>query len=625
MNILILTMFFPLLSFCLLSVSQGKWIETISASIGLVGIGMSTLITFYFVCGFCHHTCSYDSFILTQELGSWFKIDNKLSVDIVLRLDGLSLVMLSVITGIGFIIHIYAIWYMSGYEGYARFFAYTNLFIFNMILLVLSDNLLLVYFGWEGVGLCSYLLIGFYYTDYNSVMKAFKSFIMTRFGDIFLICALFMIYNQYCTLSISALLKLDSQNLLKNDMSMWISIALLVGCIAKSAQFPLQSWLISAMVGPTPVSALIHAATMVTSGVYLINRMHSFFLVTPFILYIISMIGIVTAVIFASSALFQSNIKKILAYSTISQIGYMFLALGEKNWDGAMYHLMTHACFKALLFLAAGSLVRACNNEQNIFKMGSLYKSMPFIYICFLIGGASLSGFPIITSGFYSKELILMSMFDHNNYWFLCFSFIGVFLTAVYMFRMIFIIFHGNVFIQPKMSYKICQYLPLVILLLLSTCIGSKLQLCLLNSMSGNNYHEFSYNKVYVIITSEILVLCGIWLAYLLWFSSGSKIRHMIIARRPIELMNRYLILLNYYGWGLDWFYKIIFIKPYLFVAKKLFSYNDIVESGINIFILFLNWLSRCLICISNGKLNWYIASIGISSVMILLICFMSL
>lgn len=621
MNTFVLTILFPLLSFVILTLSQGKWSKNISTIIGVGGVGISALITFHSLLTVCVLN-SYEDFVFFQELWSWFKIDN-LHVMIKFRLDRLSLIMLSIITGIGFIIHIYAIWYMNESEGYVRFFAYTNLFIFNMVILVLADDLLLMYFGWEGVGLCSYLLIGFYYLDPRNGLEAFKSFIITRFGDICLICALFMIYDQYHTLNLTILLQLTITNSFSNNMSSWISILLLAGCIGKSAQLPLQTWLISAMVGPTPVSALIHAATMVTSGIYLINRLHNFFLITPYVLYVTGIIGAITLIIASCSALFQSNIKKILAYSTISQIGYMFLAIGEKNWMGSIFHLVTHSIFKALLFLVAGILIRFCQNEQNIFKMGGLYKSIPMVYICFLIGGASLSGLPIITSGFYSKELILLNTFNTNgDYFLLITGLVGSFLTSVYTFRMIFVIFHGKQSIVPNIVYKPCQYIPLVILSLFSTTIGAQIQYPLLNMTIDNNYND---QQICLIITSIILIFLGIWVAFLLWLNISSKnISYTFFSRQPSERITRYLILICHYGWGINWIYKVVFVRPYLFMTNKLFHCINRMKIMINIFMLF-NWLGKSLMYIENSKLNWHVTSINIGVVIILLIILINL
>lgn len=620
MNIFTLTILFPLLSFIILATSQGKWSEHVSALIGVGGVGMSALITSYVVFDY-YYIHDYINFVFLQELWSWFKVNN-LNVVITFRLDELSIVMLLMVTGVGFVINLYSVWYMKGSEGYSRFFAYINLFIANMIILVLSDNLLLMYFGWEGVGLCSYLLIGFYYVNLNNGLSAIKAFIITRFGDMCLVCALLMIYSQYHTLSLDELLKLEPQYLSVN-ISFWISMMLLVAAIGKSAQFPLQTWLVSAMVGPTPVSALIHAATMVTSGVYLIYRMQDFFLVTPFVLYTISVIGAITLVMFSCSALYQSNLKKILAYSTISQIGYMFLALGSRNWIGAIFHLVTHAFFKALLFLAAGSLIKFCQNEQNIFKMKSSYQSIPFLYICFLIGGASLSGFPIITSGFYSKEFILLHTVFNKNYFLLCMLLIGMFLTALYTFRMIFIIFHGKEFNVSKMNYDFYQCFALVILLLLSIFFGNQIRSYLIDYVMINSSDEIhSYNQVYLIITSGILVFLGVWLASVFWLNSATRITYVIISEFAVDKVTRYIRLLCHYGWGLDKVYKIFFINPYLFIAKKLVYYNDPIKKIIEICVLVLNWLGRNLMCMEYRKLNYYVVSVNIGSIIVLIVMF---
>lgn len=268
-----------------------------------------------------------------------------------LVLDGLSLTMLSVVTGVGFLIHMYASRYMRGEEGYSRFFAYTNLFIASMVVLVLADNLLLMYLGWEGVGLCSYLLIGFYYTDPKNGAAAMKAFVVTRVGDVFLAFALFILYNELGTLNFREMVELAPAHFADgNNMLMWATLMLLGGAVGKSAQLPLQTWLADAMAGPTPVSALIHAATMVTAGVYLIARTHGLFLMTPEVLHLVGIVGAVTLLLAGFAALVQTDIKRVLAYSTMSQIGYMFLALGVQAWDAAIFHLMTHAFFKALLF-----------------------------------------------------------------------------------------------------------------------------------------------------------------------------------------------------------------------------------------------------------------------------------
>lgn len=623
MNIFTLTILFPLLSFIILSISQGKFLEHVSATIGIIGVGISTLITFYLIFSFCSGSYDYTSFLFIQEFWTWFKID-ELHIKIMFRLDMLSLVMLSVITIIGLVIHIYSIWYMKGDPGFSRFFSYTNLFMANMILMILSDNLLLMYLGWEGISLCSYLLIGFHYFNPKNGIEAFKAFIITRFGDICLLCALIIIYDQFHTLNLYDLLNLNYKQSFSN-VSNWITILILVGSIGKSAQIPLNTWLVRAMVGPTPISALIHSATMVTSGVYLIDRMKNFFLETPDILYVTGILGSITLIVFSFSALFQNNIKKILAYSTISQIGYMFLALGGKNWIGAIFHLMTHACSKALLFLTAGSIIRLCNNEQNIFKMKILHRTAPFIYVCFLFGGASLSGFPIITAGFYSKELILLNIFFENKDKFLLLSaLLGTILTPIYIFRMIFVIFHRTKIIPYRIRYAAAQCIPLLILLLLSTFIVEKVLLLIIN-LKNDFYVYYQYNNTFFILISEMLIFFGIWTASLFWYDSWlTKKSYLIVKELSSEKIIRYLVLLCHYGWGIDWLYKKIFINPYLLIAKKITTNYSLITFFTDCFSVF-TWIGKHIIFIEYKKLNWYLVFLNIGMIFIFVLMIINL
>jgi len=371
MNMLALTIIFPLIGFVLLAFSRGRWSENLSATVGIGSIGLAALVTAYAGIDFFNNGRQPFS----VPLWTWMSVGD-FNIGFNLVLDGLSLTMLSVVTGVGFLIHMFASWYMRGEEGYSRFFAYTNLFIASMVVLVLADNLLLMYLGWEGVGLCSYLLIGFYYTDPKNGAAAMKAFVVTRVGDVFLAFALFILYNELGTLNFREMVELAPAHFAAgNNMLWWATLMLLGGAVGKSAQLPLQTWLADAMAGPTPVSALIHAATMVTAGVYLIARTHGLFLMTPEILHLVGIVGAVTLVLAGFAALVQTDIKRVLAYSTMSQIGYMFLALGVQAWDAAIFHLMTHAFFKALLFLSSGSVILACHHEQNIFKMGGLRKS----------------------------------------------------------------------------------------------------------------------------------------------------------------------------------------------------------------------------------------------------------
>ena len=429
MNLLFLTCVFPLLGWFLLAFSRGRFSENLSALIGVGSVGLSALTAAWVIVQFNFNPP--ENGVFTQVLWQWMSVAS-FAPSFTLYLDGLSLTMLGVVTGVGFLIHLFASWYMRGEEGYSRFFAYTNLFIFSMLLLVLGDNLLVLYFGWEGVGLCSYLLIGFYFKHTANGNAALKAFIVTRIGDVFMAIGLFILFLHLGTLNIQELMVLAPQKYVEGDSWLWIAtLMLLGGAVGKSAQLPLQTWLADAMAGPTPVSALIHAATMVTAGVYLIARTHGLFLLTPEILELVGIVGGVTLVLAGFAALVQTDIKRILAYSTMSQIGYMFLALGVGAWDAAIFHLMTHAFFKALLFLASGAVINACHHEQNIFKMGGLWKKLPLAYASFIVGGAALAALPLITAGFYSKDEILWEAFASGHQWLLYAGLAGTFLTSI--------------------------------------------------------------------------------------------------------------------------------------------------------------------------------------------------
>ena len=442
MNLLYLTVLFPLLGFCVLAFSRGRLSENLTALIGVGSVGLAALTGL--LVGWQFFTTAPVDGAYVQTLWQWLAVDG-FTPSVSLRLDGLSLTMLGVVSGVGFFIHLFASWYMRGEEGYSRFFAYMNLFVASMLLLVFGDNLLLLYFGWEGVGLCSYLLIGFYYRNPANGGAALKAFIVTRIGDVFLALGLFVLFHAFGTLNIQELLILAPQRFASGDPLLTVATLLLLGgAVGKSAQLPLQTWLADAMAGPTPVSALIHAATMVTAGVYLIARCHGLFSLTPLTLELVGIVGGVTLLLAGFAALVQTDIKRILAYSTMSQIGYMFLALGVGAWQAAIFHLMIHAFFKALLFLTAGSVIVACHHEQNIFKMGGLRKPLPLAYACFLVGGSALAALPLITAGFYSKDEILWEAFASGHQVLLLAGLIGALLTSLYTFRLIFIVFHGE-------------------------------------------------------------------------------------------------------------------------------------------------------------------------------------
>ncbi|WEK69446.1 MAG: NADH-quinone oxidoreductase subunit L [Candidatus Chryseobacterium colombiense] len=404
----------------------------------------------------------------------WFRV-NGVQINFGFQIDQLSLMMIMIITGIGSLIHLYSIGYMSHDKGFYKFFTYLNLFIFSMLLLVMGSNYLILFIGWEGVGLCSYLLIGFWYTNEEYGKAARKAFIMNRIGDLALLIGIFMIASQtnavdYLTVSQNA-----GKFELDGNVIIFITASLFIGATGKSAQVPLYTWLPDAMAGPTPVSALIHAATMVTAGIYLVVRSNFLFTLAPTVQGGILFIGFLTAALAGFYALRQNDIKKVLAYSTVSQLGFMFIALGLGAYTTAMFHVMTHAFFKALLFLGAGSVIHAMSNEQDMRFMGGLKKYIPITHATFLIGTLAISGFPLL-SGMISKDEILVAAFAKNPmYWVLLFILAAI--TATYMFRLYYLTFHGEFRGTEDQKHHLHESpsnmtLPLIVLAILSVVGG---------------------------------------------------------------------------------------------------------------------------------------------------------
>ena len=410
----------------------------------------------------------------TQPLWEWLSVSG-FAPAIALYLDALAVVMVLVVAIVGFFILLYSAEHMAGEKGFSRFFAYMDLFVGSMLTLVLADNLLLLYLGWEGVGLCSYLLIGFWYQDSANGEAANKAFIVTRIGDTAMAIGLILLVVHLGTLNIQDILSAAPRQLGQgSNIAFWAALLILGGALGKSAQLPLQTWLPDAMAGPTPVSALIHAATMVAAGVYLIARMHLLFTMAPPVQELVAVIGAATLLMAAASALTQWDIKRILAYSTISQIGYMFLALGVGAWSAAIFHFMTHAFFKALLFLAAGVVIKSLGDEHDIHKMGGLRRELPVTFWTFLIGAASLSALPLVTAGFYSKDMILFAAFasERGNVWLWAAGIAGAFLTGLYAFRMVFLVFFGKARTGVTERPGTAVQLPLIVLAVLSLVSG---------------------------------------------------------------------------------------------------------------------------------------------------------
>jgi len=608
----------PFLSFLILALFGHKMTRKIAGIIGAGSIGIIGLFTIIVAIGFFNSLPEVKSY--TVKVWEWINAGN-LRVDISFSLDSLSLVFCFVITFVGFLIHLYSIGFMAKDEGFTRFFAYMNLFIGSMLVLVLADNILLMYLGWEGVGLCSYLLIGFWYKEPQNGYAARKAFIITRIGDTAMIIGIFILFLNFGTVNINELMQQASSKWVAGSSVAVLTAALLLGgALGKSAQLPLQTWLPDAMAGPSPVSALIHAATMVTAGVYLIARTHVLFSLAPVVQSAIAIIGALTLFIAGFSALAQHDLKRILAYSTISQIGYMFLALGVGAWSAAVFHFMIHAFFKALLFLGAGIVILVLDEEHDIFKMGGLRKKMPVVFYTFLIGSASLSALPLVTAGFYSKDQILWYSFSSQSGSILLWlaGIIGALLTALYSFRMIFITFFGKSKTEPSfLPGKLMTY-PLIILAVLSV-FGGFVEL----PASIGNIHLFSNLvdntlPVTVIKTGEghellfqalsaIIALTGIYIAYLIYFKKPSYSEPYSHSR-----INKFFEK----GWGFDKLYDTLFVKPVVwFSVIDKNDFFDLWNIGLSRLTLLFN---RLLSTTQNGKMRWYLLSFVIGIAIIL-------
>ncbi|GAA4924794.1 NADH-quinone oxidoreductase subunit L [Mucilaginibacter defluvii] len=411
---------------------------------------------------------------INVELYNWFTVGN-LNVSFAFLIDQLSAIMLLIITGVGFLIHLYSIGYMHHDKGFGKFFAYLNLFVFFMLLLVMGSNYLVMFIGWEGVGLCSYLLIGFWFNNPSYADAAKKAFVMNRIGDLGFLIAVFLIFNTFGSISFADVFSKAAAMQSGDSTILLITLLLFVGATGKSAQIPLFTWLPDAMAGPTPVSALIHAATMVTAGIYMIARSNILFTLAPVTLEVISIVGMATAAFAALIALTQTDIKKVLAYSTVSQLGYMFLGLGVGAYTGAFFHVLTHAFFKALLFLGAGSVIHGMSNEQDMRKMGGLRGKLPVTFYTMLIGTIAIAGIPPF-AGFFSKDEILAHAFEHSTTLYVL-GVITAGLTSFYMFRMMFLTFYGKFRGTHEQEHHLHESpatmtIPLIVLAILSIVGG---------------------------------------------------------------------------------------------------------------------------------------------------------
>ncbi|MCL5238202.1 MAG: NADH-quinone oxidoreductase subunit L [Nitrospirae bacterium] len=613
----------PFAGFIILALTGSRLTRTRTAVIGAGSAGLSMVITILTGIRFIGSPPPGNAYV--QVLWTWMSVGG-FRPEIAFRLDALSLAMITVVTAVGFLIHLYSSEFMAGDEGYSRFFAYMNLFVGSMLTLVLADNLLLLYLGWEGVGLCSYLLIGFWYKDTYNGYAARKAFVVTRIGDTAMGIGLFLLFTVLGTLQIQELMQRALQQWGSGNVMAGAAAALLLGgALGKSAQLPLQTWLPDAMAGPTPVSALIHAATMVTAGVYLIARTHVLFSLAPLVQAAVAVIGAVTLLIAGFSALTQSDIKRVLAYSTISQIGYMFLALGVGAWSAAIFHFMTHAFFKALLFLGAGVVILGLHNEHNMFKMGGLRKQLPLTFWTFLIGAASLSALPLVTAGYYSKDLILYSAWasEAGSPLLWAAGLAGALLTALYTFRMVFLVFFGEektrVERKPGMQIKI----PLIILAVLSI-IGGFVETPA--SLGGLHiFTKFMYTALPPVVnlplpaTGEFILEIeaalappiGIFIAYL-FFLYRPRYTGRLASTPSGSALHRFW----FSGWGFDWIYDRIIVRPFLWFAR--IDKNDFLDLPYLGTIWAGKGVNRLLVHTQTGKVRWYAVGIVIGAILAL-------
>lgn len=524
------------------------------------------------------------------SLFDWITV-GELHIPFSFQIDQLSLLMLMIITGVGSLIHIYSIGYMKHDPGVGKFFSFLNLFLFFMLLLVLGSNYVIMFIGWEGVGLCSYLLIGFWNknTDFNNAAR--KAFIMNRIGDLGFLLGIFAIIHAFGSVEYTEVFRQATGLPVGDSVVFLITMLLFVGAMGKSAQIPLYTWLPDAMAGPTPVSALIHAATMVTAGIYMVIRSNVLYTLAPETLEIVAIVGAITALFAASIGLLQNDIKKVLAYSTVSQLGYMFLGLGVMAYSASMFHVITHAFFKALLFLGAGSVIHAMSDEQDIRFMGGLRKKLPVTFITFAIATWAIAGLPPF-SGFFSKDEILAHAFEHNRLlWGI--GVLGSAMTSFYMFRLLFLTFFGSFRGTQEQAHHLHESpasmtIPLVILAVLSAvggfigvpeALGGTHQLAefmspLFDAARQVNPEAFgattlSHSEEYMLMGISVSVaLVAAVVAYVLYISRSAVPAPESEARTGLEKV-------VYHKYYIDELYDTVFVKPIRTLSSLLASFGE--------------------------------------------------
>ncbi len=571
-DLLWLVPLFPLLGFLVNGIGGHRISERQAGVIGSAAIAASFLTAVVIFWQFLGLPESER--YISNTVYTWIETGD-FSVNIGFLADPLSMVMLLVVTGVGTLIHIYSIGYMHGDAGISRYFAYLNLFTFSMLLLILADNFLLMFVGWEGVGLCSYLLIGFWFENDDYAYAGRKAFVVNRVGDFGFLLGMFLIFTHFGSLNFDSVFG-QAALVLNPGLATAICLLLFVGATGKSAQIPLYVWLPDAMAGPTPVSALIHAATMVTAGVYMVARCHALFLQSAVAMNVVTIIGIATAFLAATIALVSNDIKKVLAYSTISQLGYMFVACGVGAFGAGIFHVNTHAYFKALLFLSAGSVMHSLQNETDMRKMGGLRSKLPTTYRVFLTGALALAGIPFL-SGFFSKDEILWKALNspYGGFWLWLLGAAVAGLTAFYTFRLIFMTFFGESRVDEEVAAHIHESprvmtVPLIVLAVLSALGGLIGIPHLFNQFEHfldpvftrythidyfENAHHLVGTEVIFMAISALIAVLGVGFAYLFYVARPAL---------PGQISTRFRAIYAFMSnkWYVDELYNTLIVRP---------------------------------------------------------------
>lgn len=567
----------------------------------------------------------------TTEIITYFHFLDvgKMQIPFAFQIDALSSLFLLIITGIGSLIHIYSLGYMSTDEGFTKYFAYLNFFVFSMLILVLGANYVMMFIGWEGVGLASYLLIGFWFKNKDFTNASKKAFIMNRIGDLGFLVGVFLTMYHFGTLVYTDLYASLPEAGVDTSVYNWIAICFFIGAMGKSAQIPLYTWLPDAMAGPTPVSALIHAATMVTAGIYMIARSSALYELAPLAKDIVAFVGLFTAFFAATIALKQYDIKKVLAYSTVSQLGYMFLALGVGSYVGGVFHVMTHAFFKALLFLAAGSVIHGMHNEQDLRKMGGLAKKMPITHITFLIGCLAIAGIPGL-SGFFSKDEILAAVYAHSPIMYV-FGLITAMMTAFYMFRLYFYVFTGTFRGTDEQKSHLHESsglmtVPLMALAILSVIGGYFGLPPVIAEMIGTNHALAAWLSPVVQNSPSLHHIDHTMEWILMGIATVSVLAMILLAKsktaKPHFVANTGIAKVLENKWYVDELFDTIIVKPVFKLGD--FINNQLEKKGVDASVngvgQFVTWSSNKMRLLQSGQVGYYLFGFVIGVIVLLLV-----